>query len=82
MWALEYGMSKEDVDKLLLSQNNLCKICLVDISKTFHVDHCHSSGTVRGLLCNQCNTGLGLFKDSEDNLSRAIDYLRSSRSSN
>ena len=39
------------------------------------VDHCHTSGLIRGLLCRQCNSGLGMFKDSKPNLRRASEYL-------
>lgn len=39
------------------------------------VDHCHSSGEVRGLLCHNCNRALGLFKDSRENLLNAVEYL-------
>jgi hypothetical protein len=40
-----------------------------------YVDHCHETGKVRGLLCNGCNSGLGHFKDSINNLKLAIEYL-------
>lgn len=40
------------------------------------VDHCHSSGKVRGLLCHNCNRALGLFQDSMSSLTRAIEYLK------
>lgn len=60
------------------SQNAQCKICKKELkvmhSKT-HVDHCHTTGKVRGLLCDNCNLGLGQFKDSITFLSAAINYL-------
>jgi len=44
-----------------------------------HIDHDHTTGVVRGVLCKPCNTGLGLLGDSEEGLSRALDYLREGR---
>lgn len=40
------------------------------------IDHCHATGRIRGLLCHNCNRALGLLKDSEENLKRAIEYLK------
>jgi Recombination endonuclease VII len=81
-WHLKakYGITKEHYYSLLLTQNNKCSIC----SETFdmesknlkpHVDHCHTTGKVRGILCFTCNTALGKFKDSTNLLLRAIEYL-------
>jgi len=55
------------------AQRGCCKICGKD--GYLYVDHCHAGGHVRGLLCPQCNSGLGMFKDSVENLSAAIRYL-------
>ena len=75
----EYGISVEDYDALLLKQENKCAICDIhqmELKKSFDVDHCHKTNKVRGLLCNCCNQAIGLFKDSPENVKRAIEYLR------
>ena len=60
-------------------QYGLCAICMNNLPgvSSAHLDHCHTTGKYRGLLCHACNVGLGFFKDSTDNLQRAMDYLRS-----
>lgn len=70
-----YGMTIEQREEVLKNSGGKCAICLGDI-KRFHVDHCHSTGKVRGVLCGNCNMALGLFRDSQESLSRAIDYLK------
>lgn len=68
---------------MLDSQGHRCKICRGEgfiMNKDRHklklvVDHCHLTGTVRGLLCHNCNRALGLFKDNINSLQKAIDYL-------
>ena len=59
----------------------LCEICnqLDSTGKQLAIDHCHKTGKLRGRLCSRCNTGLGMFLDSEALLQRAIKYLRDSR---
>lgn len=60
-------------------QGGRCAICKVDLAtiptKQVHADHCHATGLARGVLCHQCNAGLGSFRDSLPHLHRAIDYL-------
>jgi len=77
----KYGLTEDDYSLMLASQNYACAICKStdpnDRWNRFHVDHCHKSGKVRGLLCTQCNTGLGKFYDNIDSLSEAIRYLKS-----
>lgn len=80
-----FGITLEDFNNMLESQNSVCAICNCPESKVFKktgkivdmcVDHCHKTGKVRGLLCWGCNTSLGKFKDSIENLQNAINYLK------
>lgn len=73
-----YGISPEEYEKLLSKQEGVCAICKVtseEYKKNFHVDHCHKTGKIRGLLCQKCNLGLGQFKDSPEFLLSAVEYL-------
>lgn len=75
LWQ-KYGMTPEDYEILRDKQKGVCAICkLLPGNKRLHVDHCHETGRVRGLLCSGCNTGLGSLGDSADNLLSAIAYL-------
>lgn len=71
----KYGMSPEAFNLMLLQQKNACGICKEGFSKAPHVDHCHVTGEVRGLLCRRCNMALGGFKDSPGILENAKAYL-------
>lgn len=83
-WQRRYGITREDYDKMLAEQNGSCKICkTTKVGRThthFHVDHCHSSKKVRGLLCDLCNRGLGYFKDDPDLMKKGAIYLESHQS--
>jgi protein-arginine kinase activator protein McsA len=57
------------------AQNGQCAICKKVQARTLHVDHCHNSSKVRGLLCQKCNMAIGLFNDNSDLLKKAIKYL-------
>ena len=70
-----YGMSRADYDALLESQGGVCAICGKPSEKTLCVDHCHSTGTIRGLLCRKCNVGLGCLADDQATLIAALAYL-------
>jgi hypothetical protein len=70
----KYKIDINEYNKLLIQQNNKCIICSKEV-KNLVVDHCHSTLKVRGLLCNNCNTGLGMFEDNINNLQKAIEYL-------
>ncbi len=74
---LNYGVSIEDYEKMFQSQLGKCAICGNPSGKRhFDVDHNHSTGRVRGLLCLRCNIGLGAFKENETSLMCAISYLQ------
>lgn len=72
-----YGIEIDEYIYMYNKQGGTCAICqsMISIDKTSHVDHCHKTGKVRGLLCFMCNSALGKFKDSKQILLRAIDYL-------
>tara|TARA_R110000765_G_scaffold372486_1_gene462905 strand:- start:2 stop:475 length:474 start_codon:yes stop_codon:yes gene_type:complete len=76
----QYGLSLEDYNNMLDKQNHKCKICLTSFTtlntKDIHIDHCHTTNKVRGILCRLCNTGLGQFKDNTERLTQAINYLQ------
>lgn len=79
-----YNLTLEEYSLLLQVQNYKCAICKSPESskdksgnpQSFAVDHCHTTGRVRGLLCSNCNLALGLLKDSTTSLHNAIEYLK------
>lgn len=77
-----YGLSVEEYEAMLSLQNGLCALCLKPPSgrrmKVLQVDHCHKTGRVRGLLCNECNTAIGRLGDSEEGIRRTLEYLTKS----
>lgn len=81
----QYGITLDDWEGIHTAQNGVCAICKqaeVDASKRYAnlaVDHCHTTGKVRGLLCNNCNRALGLFKDDTIVLAAALKYLNDSK---
>ncbi len=79
-----YGIGLDRYNELVLEQNNKCAICRNEetikdnrtgLIKKLSVDHCHDTGIIRGLLCNNCNRAMGLFRDDPDILRKAILYL-------
>ena len=74
----KYGITLEDYDRMFDEQGGSCAVCGTEDpgrKGRFHVDHNHSTGKVRGLLCMGCNTGLGALKDSPEVLLKAATYL-------
>ena len=75
-----YGVSLERLRGMMDSQLGCCNICgesliVPESPKAYSIDHNHKTGEVRGLLCNQCNLGLGQFKDNPYLLIKAAEYL-------
>ncbi len=74
----KYGITLADKEARLHSQNDACAICQKALGhdlRDIHLDHCHDTGKVRGVLCNSCNAGLGRFKNSAAFLRAAANYL-------
>ncbi|WP_405738856.1 endonuclease VII domain-containing protein [Streptomyces sp. NBC_00028] len=69
----QYGMTEAERDEMVASQMGLCVICLK--APAVHVDHCHKTGRVRGVLCFNCNSAIGKLGDDPDAVRRAAAYL-------
>ena len=78
----KYGISCEEYQRLYEDQHGLCGICqksyhsTLDAANGLYIDHCHRTGSVRELLCHNCNAGIGHFKEDITILDRAIEYIR------
>lgn len=73
-----YGITLDEYNDLLKRQEGRCAICNIHYSaykRKLHVDHDHENNVVRGILCTNCNRGLGCFKDNSDFLQKAINYI-------
>ena len=76
--AYKYGVTQQFLVDLFNKQEGKCALC-GDEPKTergLHVDHCHATQKVRGLLCHGCNTGIGALKEDPEIFSKAISYLK------
>lgn len=75
-----HGVTRLQKEQMVEAQGGVCAACKTDFKylpeRHRHVDHCHRSGTVRGVLCHNCNIALGQVKDSAERLYLLIDYLR------
>lgn len=84
-WRNTYGLEPHEYEELLEAQGGGCAICHTRVpgarKKFFSVDHDHSTGVNRGLLCERCNMALGLFQDSSPILEQASAYLKKYRPS-
>lgn len=75
-----YGLTSQRYQELLAEQGGVCALCGEarrgwTLGADLHIDHCHATGRVRGLLCGECNTALGRFGDDPAQLRRAAAYL-------
>lgn len=86
LWRM-YRITPEQYNGLLIRQNKRCGICRTKSPRgkpngigiiLFHVDHCHKTGKIRGLLCHHCNLGIGYFREKPRIFSAAAKYLRHS----
>ena len=74
----KYGITVEDKLKMIEAQNNKCAICKEEFKNDRDkcMDHDHETNKVRAILCAKCNVGLGNFRENQDNLLVAIEYLK------
>jgi hypothetical protein len=79
---LKYGLTQQQYEEILERQNYSCKLCSRSFDKLprriIHVDHCHKTGKLRGILCMPCNVTLGVVKDDPKALRKMIKYLKGS----
>lgn len=76
--CVRYGIEYEDYMRMLEEQNAVCAICLRPpcVQRNLSIDHCHTTGKVRGLLCHKCNMALGKLDDDPETILRAHAYLK------
>ncbi len=75
----DFGITLDDYNQMLFKQSGCCAICNIhhtEFSRALYVDHCHTTGKIRGLLCNSCNLVLGKIKDNITILKQSIKYLK------
>jgi hypothetical protein len=71
----QHGLTEQDYSFLVDKQNGKCAICGSKPTYKLHIDHCHETKKIRGLLCGKCNRGLGMFNDDKQLLQIAVKYL-------
>lgn len=79
VYKRKYGITLDEYNTMLKQQNKRCAICSIhsdDLNIKLCVDHCHDTGTVRGLLCSMCNRAIGFLSDDAYLLEKAARYLR------
>lgn len=79
MLKRDYGLSLNDYQEMHRKQNGCCLICGIaedKLTRPLNVDHNHTTNKVRGLLCCNCNTAIGLFKENKELIQKAVEYLK------
>lgn len=75
-----YKISYEELEEMLREQGGVCGICGIELTfspkATACVDHCHSTGAIRGILCRKCNAGIGALGDTASSVAKAVVYLQ------
>jgi len=71
-----YKLSESDVENMLNKQNYQCLICSLNIKDNYHIDHCHLTCKVRGILCQKCNQAIGLLQENESLFFKAAEYIK------
>ncbi len=73
-----YNITPEQLEQMKIAQDNLCAICGQSFVSKYgmHIDHSHSTGKVRALLCRHCNIAIGMFKDNFLVIEKALAYLK------
>lgn len=73
-----YGITLDDFENQLKEQNYTCVMCKTEITGTrqAHMDHCHTTGKIRQILCRNCNYGLGFFRDNIEVMQAGIEYIK------
>jgi hypothetical protein len=83
----QYNLTPDQYYQLVAAQDYRCKICRdpfkqwrfsIDVKRDAHIDHCHDTGRVRGVLCAGCNVAIGRLKDNPNHCANAVSYLISS----
>jgi hypothetical protein len=76
----KFGISPEQYREIEQAQGGMCRLCgKSPKTRQLAVDHDHTTGSIRGLLCYRCNTGLGALGDDPEGLQRALDYVKENR---
>ena len=79
----KYKITQDDYNRMYSDQKGKCDICKthqIDLPKILCVDHGHTTGKVRGLLCNNCNSALGFIKENKDNILNLLIYIQKHKS--